>query len=179
MPDHITVRDTSTLPPHKEGQFAAICADVIDLGQRVETYPGSSPRVVRKVGLVFVTTEHRQDGKPSTVSTEFTVSMNERAGLRRFLESWRGRSYTPDETAGDAPLRRLVGQPALLTLENRCSAKGRNYAKIASIAPLPKGKPAPEVNGYRRSLSWEERKKLYEAEVARHMAGPGATAVGQ
>jgi len=43
------------LPPHPEGQFAATCVDIVDLGERVETYPGSPPRIVRKVVLVFAT----------------------------------------------------------------------------------------------------------------------------
>jgi len=56
--------------------------------------------------------------------------MNERSGLRRFLESWRGRSYTPDQAAEGVPLHLLEGLSALLTIEHRRSAKGRAYARI-------------------------------------------------
>ena len=171
MADKVVLRTRFTL--HPEGQWAGTCVDIVDLGERVEIFNDSKPRVVGKVVLVFATGERQQNGELSTVSAEFTMSMNERSSLRPFLESWRGRSYTQDEVAEGVPLHLLEGQPALLTIEHKLSKVGRTYAKIMWVAPLPKGMAAPVVDEYRRSPHWDDRKKVYAAELALHQAGSG------
>ncbi len=60
MADQITLTrsaSTSQYAPHPEGQYAARCVDVIDLGERVEEFPGSPTKVVRKLALVFASGE--------------------------------------------------------------------------------------------------------------------------
>ena len=168
MADVIIVRDRVSFPPHPAGQYAATCVDVVDLGERVESYAGSDPRVVSKLALVFATSERRQDGEHSTVSAEFTRSMHEKASLRRFLEDWEGRSYARDHLEAGIPLHDLVGKPALITVEHRRSTKGSAYAKIKGITPLPKSMPAVDIANYKRAPHWEDRRKRYEAEVAKH-----------
>ena len=93
MADEVIAQDSSAkFKPHPEGQFVAQCVDVIDLGKRVESYPGKSKRIVPKVAVLFRTGSLGEDGQPIDIGAEFTVSMNEKAGLRAFLESWRGKS---------------------------------------------------------------------------------------
>lgn len=165
MADSITVKDTGAkFTPHIEGTFAAVCADVIDLGQRVEQYQGQPARIVDKIALVFITDS---EGETKDVSVEFTASMNERASLRQFLEKFRGRSYTEDQAREGIPLDKLVGKPCSLTIEHKKSQKGRTYAKIVAVAPLNKQVPAPDYSGYKRPDFWAERVKAYQAERER------------
>lgn len=165
MADPVTARDEGqAFIAHNEGQFAAVCADVVDLGQRVEQYPGKPARVVPKCALVFVT---NTPGETKDVSVEVTVSMGEKATLRKLLEDWRGKSYTPEQAQAGVPLDKLVGHGALISVEHKRSAKGRTYAKIKSLAPLPKEMTAPSVNGYVRPDFWAARKKAYSEEAAR------------
>lgn len=165
MGDNVVAQDKgSGFTPHDEGQFAAACADVVALGQRVEQYPGKPARVVEKCALVFLTSS---DGETKDVSVEFTVSMNERAGLRQFLESWRGKSYSAEQAAAGVPLNKLEGHGALISVEHKRSQKGRTYAKIKTISPLPQGLTAPDVSGYQRAPFWAERKKAYTEEAER------------
>lgn len=165
MPDTITARDDGTgFEIHHEGQFAARCADVVDLGKKVDRYPGKPDRVNPKCALVFVT---NSPGKTKDVSIELTVNMGEQAKLRGFLEDWRGKKYTPEQAKNGVPLDKLVGQPALISVEHKRSAKGRTYAVIRTITPLPQGLVGPELNGYQRQPFWVERKKAYAEEVAR------------
>ena len=166
MADQVTAQDSGqSFKAHDEGQFAAACADVIDLGERLEQYPGKPSRVVRKVALVFLT---NTTGDTKDISAEMTLSMNERATLRAFLEAWRGKSYTPEQAAAGVALDKLVKVGALLSVEHRRSTKGRTYAKIKTIAPLPAGLSAPGLNGYTRAEFWQGRKKAYAEEVARY-----------
>lgn len=165
MPDNVTAQDKGqSFTPHDEGQFTAVCADVVDLGERVEQYPGQPARVAAKCALVFVTTTK---GETQDVSAELTVSMNEKAALRGILEAWRGKSYTPDQAKAGVSLHKLVGVPALISVEHKTSAKGRTYAKIKTIAPLPQGMAPPTLNSYTRAEFWGERKKQYAAEALR------------
>lgn len=163
MSDKVTAQDKGGgFTPHAEGQFAAICADVVDLGERVEQYPGKPARIVAKCALVFLTTT---TGETKDVSVEVTVSMGAKATLRAFLESWRGKSYTPAQAAAGVPLDKLEGYPALLSVEHKTSAKGLTYAKIRTISPLPGGMTAPLMDSYKRADFWLERKKAYAEEA--------------
>lgn len=167
MPDQVIAQDKgSSFTPHAEGQFSAVCVDVIDLGHRVEQFQGKPPRVVQKCALVFIT---NTTGETKDIATELTVSMGEKANLRKLLEDWRGKSYTPEQAELGVPLDKLVGHPALVTIEQKRSAKGRTYAKLKTVTPLPAGLIAPQADGYTRPDYWAEKRKGYAEEAARFM----------
>jgi hypothetical protein len=77
------------------------------------------------------------------------------------------------------PIHKLVGQAALIQVVHKLSTKGRVYAKISSIMPLPKGMTASKVPAYDRPAFWTERKEQYASELAEHLGkhtnggGPG------
>jgi len=168
MPDEVNARDKGgNFTPHDEGQFAARCVDTIDLGQRIEQYQSQPARVVDKAAIVFVTDS---EGETKDIAIEFTVSMNKKANLRKFLEGWRGKSYTEEQAKKGVPLHKLVGQGALVSVEHHTSGTGRTYGKIASISPLPKSMAAPAPDGYKRPEFWAERKKRYAEEAAQWAA---------
>lgn len=168
MPDQITAKDQGAkFVPHPEGQFGAVCVDLINLGERVEQYQKQPARVVSKCAIVFASGERAENGDLHTVSAEFTVSMNEKAGLRQLLEAWRGRSYREEEAKAGVPLHKLCGHAALMSVEHKTSGAGRTYAKIRTISPLPKGMEAPDVAEYQRAEFWEKRRTDYAEEVAR------------
>lgn len=167
MADSVTAQDKgSGFTPHDEGQFAAVCMDVVDLGQRVEQFIGKPPRLAPKCALVFLTTS---GGETKDVAAEVTVSMGEKANLRALLEAWRGKSYTPEQAAAGIALEKLVGHTALISVEHKRSGQGRVYAKIKAISPLPKEIPAPTPNGYTRAEFWAGRKKAYAEEAAKFL----------
>lgn len=169
MADKITVRDSSksgSFAPHPEGTFASVCVDVIDLGERVEKWQDEE-KLSYKIALVFDAGEKNPEtGDSFLIHPEFTASMNERASLRAFLESWRGRGYTKDEAHTGIPVDKLVGAKALITVEHKVSGAGRTYAKVRGVSPLPKVMPAPDVNGYKRPDFWAQRKEEYARAVA-------------
>src|ERR1700751_1733161 len=142
QPDVVTARDAGGgFAPHAEGQHAAICVDVVDLGVNVETFAGQEAREVAKVALVFATGERQGEGEKrelTLVTTEMTNSANEKANLRKFLEAWRGRAYTAEQAEAGLPLHKLYGKFALLSIEDVTTRKGRKFAKIKAIQALPK-----------------------------------------
>jgi hypothetical protein len=130
----------------EEGVFRGVCADVIDLGIR----PGFEGKPTHKLALVFQIDQIGKDGKPLQVQQWMTLSMNEKANLRKFLESWRGKKFEVGEAAG-FDLLKLQGVSALLTLvHSRPNAQNKVYANIQSISPLMKGMEPLAVRDYVR-----------------------------
>ena len=174
MPDVIEAKQTGTqYEPHPEGQFAVRCVDVIDLGEKLEQFPGSPERLIHKCVLVFQSGEKNELGKLHEVSAEVTVSMHEKATLRKLLEDWRGKSYSEEQARAGVPVHKLAGHPALMNVEHKVSGAGRTYAKIRGISPLPKGMTAPDLPAYERPAFWKERKEEYAATVAKYKARIG------
>ena len=164
--------------PHPEGQFVATCVDAIDLGERVEQFENNPKRLVPKMALVFRTGEVNENGDEIYPALELTLSMGEKATLRRHLEAWRGKPYTPAQVAEGIDIEKLVGQPAMLTITQQQSKQGRTYAKVMGIAAVhPKLRDeAPGMGDYQRPKYWEERINDYLAEAQAFRAEQGRKA---
>lgn len=178
MADNITARGEPGYAPAPEGQYQAVCADVIDLGERLEQFQGGTPKIVRKAAIVFQLSEINPDtDKPFEPSAEKTVAFGPSAGLRKFLSAWRGKAYTDAEAAAGVPLAKLVGVNAILQIEHKVSASGRTYAKISNIMPPMAKMPKLTVRDYERSEHWLQRRADYAQEVQRFRAGLSPMAV--
>lgn len=177
MSDTITAKgNDAKFRPHEEGQFVAQCVDTIDLGERVEEFAGKPKKLSPKCAIVFRTGEtNPETGEPIDVAKEFTVSMGEKANLRKFLEAWRGKKYTAEQVAEGVPLHKLTGNFGLLSVEHRLSGGGKTYANIAAIVGVPKqmAESLPTFPVYSRAEFWAERKKEY-AEAARKFRADAA-----
>lgn len=124
----------SDFTPCPEGQMVCVCVDVIDKGM-VETQYG----VKHKIRIAFQTAETDPDtNRPFLVSQTFTLSLNEKARLRQFLESWRGKRFTDAEVRNGFDVERLVGANALVQVVHNERA-GQVYADIQSIMKAPAG----------------------------------------
>ena len=169
MADQINAKGAdSKFRPHPEGQFVGKCVDVIDLGEKVEDYIGKPKKLSQKCQIVFRTGElNEETGEIVDVSGEYTVSMGEKANLRKILASWRGKEYSEEECEAGVPLHKLVGNFALLTVDQKLSGSGRKYARILSVTGIPKQMRSaiPTFEDYKRAEYWEERKADYKKEA--------------
>lgn len=165
MADRIDAKNSdSKFRPHPEGQFVGQCVDVIDLGDKVEEYPGKPVSLSHKCALVFRTGEiNPETGDMVDVSQEYTVSMGEKANLRKVLESWRGKAYTEEECEAGVPVDKLEGQYALVGVGNKKSAKGKLYAHIISLVAIPwqMKNDLPGFAKYERAKYWADRRAEY------------------
>jgi hypothetical protein len=154
----------SKFKPHPEGQFVAQCVDAIDLGDRVEEFAGKPKKLSHKCALVFRTGEKNPDtGEYIDIGREFTVSMGDKANLRKFLEQWRGKAYTEDQIKQGVPLHKMAGNWALLTVSHNTSGNGRTYANITAAVGVPEmmRKSLPTFPAYERPEFWNDRKAEY------------------
>ena len=128
-----------------QGNHVAVCYKMIELGTITETFKSESVtrhRVI--IGWELSNELMEFDGveKPIVVSKEFTLSMNEKATLRKFLESWRGQEFT-EEQAKSFDITKLMGVPCMVNLIHVTSGSGNQYESITSVTPLPKGMEKP------------------------------------
>lgn len=168
MADQIVAKsESASFTPPPEGQLQAVCVDVIDLGENVEQYLTKPPKIAHKGALVWQLNEENPDtGKRWEVSKEFTISMNEKANLRKILGTWRGKSYTDAEAAEGAPLHKLEGVNCLIQVEHKTSGSGKVYANVISVTSCPKQLPKMSPLHYERSEWWATKKAEYAERVA-------------
>ncbi len=115
-----------------EGNHTAICYMIVDLGYQ-ETGFGVKPKVL--IGWELCN-ELMSDGRPFVVSQRYTLSLNEKANLRRDLESWRGRAFTDEELDG-FDLKKVLNAPCLLQVVHN-DHNGRTYANVKAVTAVPK-----------------------------------------
>lgn len=145
----ITATNTGTkreLTP--SGTFAARCYSMIHIGTIIEKIMGEE-KTMNKVRLTWeLPTELRvfdedKGEQPMVISKEYTLSMHEKANLRKDLESWRGKGFTEVE-ASNFDITKLLGVPCLISVIHKVSKQNNNeYATISSITTLPKGMECP------------------------------------
>src|SRR5664280_3623167 len=77
------------------GTHVARCYGIIDLGRQ---YSQKFGRWANKIMVQFeLPADLTDDGRPSVISKTYTLSLNDKASLKKDLESWLGRPVTADE----------------------------------------------------------------------------------
>lgn len=131
--------------PCPPGSYIARCVRLVDLGTVTTDYQGES-KTARKCLLGFEVLDHetrRDDGQPFVISKRYTMSLNEKATLRKELASWRGRDFTAEELKG-FDLKNILGQPCFVSVVETTRPDGRTFSSIAGIMRAPKALPVPE-----------------------------------
>lgn len=86
--------------------------------------------------------------QPLVFEQEYTLSMGEKANLRKMLTSWRGKPFSEEE-AKAFDITKLIGVPCLINITHKPakSDPSKLYEQISGITPLMKGqKCPPQVN---------------------------------
>lgn len=137
--------NSSDYKPIDAGTYVARCYSMVQVGTIAQEYMGET-KELNKVRITWeLPTELKtyEDGeKPLTVSKEFTLSLHEKANLRKFLESWRGKEFS-DEEAKKFNISKLIGIPCMISVIHKTSKQGKAYADISSVSALPKGLECP------------------------------------
>lgn len=143
----IIAKAGGSFTPAPAGTHCAVCCDVIDHGMLEVTYQGKTQRK-HKISIAWQIAEDMDDGKPFLVRRRYTLSLHEKASLRRDLESWRGRAFTSKELEA-FDVENLLGIGCLLNVIHE-SRNDSTFANVASIMRLPKGMNAPQPRDYVR-----------------------------
>lgn len=131
-----------------QGTHVAVCNLVADCGVQ----PGGRYKPQHKVYVRWEVpgerVEYEKDGQtiegPLSIGKFYTASLSEKATLRKELENWRGRSFTPQELAG-FDVFNILGAPCQIVVTHTKGADGKDYANVTSVIGLPKGMPKPSA----------------------------------
>lgn len=164
--DNITIEpNLNKRDVHPSGPYGAICVDIIDLGMRANLKWNKGEKAVV---FVFLTSK-------GELNREFSVSLGDKANLKKFLESWRGAKFTAEELGAKLTLADFHMKPAMISVEHSPSKSDPSkiiYANLGAIMPLPEGMTAPSGAGYVRPAFWLEKKRRYADEFAAFMSAP-------
>lgn len=145
----IATTNSNTREPIEAGNYLARCYQMIQVGTVTEVINGEAkvlPKV--RIGWEFpndkkVFNEERGP-EPIVFNEEYTLSMHEKASLRKMLASWRGKDFTPDE-AKAFDITVLIGKACFVNIIHTPSKRDplKIYAKIGSVSSVPKGVEVP------------------------------------
>ncbi|HPA53434.1 MAG TPA: hypothetical protein PLP50_17720 [Thermoanaerobaculia bacterium] len=130
--------DNGTFVNAPQGSHQAVCCDVIDVGLVDVVQPDKSVKKVHKIDIVWqLPIVNEESGKRFTVRKRFTLSLSEKANLRKDLEAWRGKPFPKEIVETGFDVENLLGVNALLNVQHEASREGRVYANVKAIMALP------------------------------------------
>jgi len=129
--------------PVPQGMHLARCYRIVDLGTQETTYLGAVKHLP-KVMLQFEVHGEDDDGnaivtskgEPMSISKNFTLSLAEKATLRKDLQTWRGREFSAEELRG-FELKNVLGAWAMVSVIKAMGNNGKEYTNIAAIMSVP------------------------------------------
>ena len=120
----------------------AVCTKIFDLGKQLNNFNGNlQHKVLFAWELAETIKEGKFAGQRFVVTKEYTLSLHEKATLRKDIEGWRAKKI-PDDTARQGiDLEKFVKMQCTLAIQHETGKNGSEYAKVASIAPVAKNAP--------------------------------------
>lgn len=125
-----------------EGTTIARCIKVIDIGTQKDEYEGKIN--IRRQCIItwelpnVLMPDGDHAGEPFVISKFYTASLSEKANLRKDLQLWRGKAFTPDELKG-FDSKNILGKPCMLNVTH--TEKGK--ARVGAVMACPKGVEIP------------------------------------
>jgi len=132
----------SNFEPVSEGLHQAVCYSVYDLGTHYnEKFSKSSHQILIMWELPGERIDIEKNGEklnlPRAISKKYTLSLGEKANLRKDLQTWRGRAFSAVELKG-FDLHKLLGVGCQIQIIHN-KKDDKTYANITAIMPMPKG----------------------------------------
>ncbi len=134
--------DFKKVPP---GTHMAVCNMVVNLGDQPTSYQGQDTGLKTQVYIRWETpherVEYEIDGVkkegPMSIGKTYTLSLSEKANLRKDLEAWRGKAFTQEQLDG-FDVDTILGVCCQITVMHK-ESNGNNYANVTGVAGWPKG----------------------------------------
>lgn len=127
------------------GVYIGRCYSLIDLGtQHTNGQYGEKEQHKIRIGWELfgddeqgnpLTVEINGREMPMTISKSYTLSLHEKASMRKDLSAWRGRDFT-DEEADAFDVSKLIGVYCMVNVTTS-ESNGKTYSNVAGLTPLP------------------------------------------
>lgn len=139
--------------PVPEGPHPAICDMFVDMGLQESKgkYAGKiQHRIYLRWQIPSLRLEYEKDGAviegPMSIGAQFTLSLHEKAKLRKVLQQWRGKAFTDAELKG-FDVTTVVGVPCLISVSHTPKEGGGIYANVDAVMKLPQQMEKPVLEG--------------------------------
>jgi len=143
-----------------EGVHLAVCIGVWDLGTQ---HSKVFDKEIHQVLIMWEIPHERItiDNKslPMAISKRYTLSLNEKASLRKDLESWRGKAFPAETLKEGFDLKKILGKTCQIQIIHN-ENNGKTYANIAGIMALPKGTESLKPENLLRFYSMADSKEV-------------------
>jgi len=160
MPIIASAASGTNFAPAPSGPQHAVCSAVFDLG---EEWSDTYQKLSQKVCVFWELAEKMEDGRPFMLSKRYTLSLGDKANLRRDLEAWRGKPFTDAELKG-FDLDCLIGHNVMLNVMH-VTKDGKTRAQVAGVMPAMKGMPKLIVTAL-DVPKWAHEQKVKNAQIA-------------
>jgi hypothetical protein len=135
------------------GNYVARCYRMVEIGTCDEEFLGVKKQMHKvRIGWELPTElkvfNPEKGEQPCVIDKEYTLSLADKANLRKDLQSWRGKAFTEEE-AEAFDITKLLGVPCMLNIIHVQGKKDptKTYQAIGSVSPMPKGLVCPpQVN---------------------------------
>ena len=143
----------SDFDPVPEGSHPAVCDMFVDFGLQ-ETTGKYAGKIQHKVYLRWqipsLRLNYEKDGQkvegPMSIGSTYTLSLHEKAALRKLLTQWRGRAFTQEELR-KFDVTTVVGAPCLISVSHNPKQDGGVYANVDGAIKIPAGMEPPVLEG--------------------------------
>lgn len=131
--------------------YVARCYGIVITGTTFnQQYGNTQTKVVFLWELPNELITFEKDGEtvtvPKTISKTFTLSMNERSNLRKLLESWIDRPFTPEELEAGVNIAKFCGSGCRLAIGVGQKQDGGKYNTVDKAVRLKDAKCPPLHN---------------------------------
>ncbi len=129
--------DGDGFPQAPIGNHPAVLVAIVDLGTQKQEYQGNVKWQRRAYFCWELTTEEVPGfGRNFLIGMDLTVSLNEKAKLRQWIEKRVGKTMPEDH---EYDIRKELGQKCLLSVEAK-----NGYSKVGGMSAVPKGLKVPD-----------------------------------
>lgn len=145
----------------EEGAYPARIYQIIHIG----TVPGFQGKLQNKARITFEfptemkVFDEKKGEQPMVLSQDYTLSFNEKAGLRKVIDACDPKALKAvgeDGLVEVYDIEKLLGKSCLVTIIHKASKDGQNtYANIGGCTVLPKGMVCPAQINPSKSLSYD------------------------
>lgn len=145
----------SNIPLIEAGSYGARCFFMAHIGTIEDEYQGK-PINANKVRIAWQIPDERleieRDGKkenlPRVIGKEYTLSLSDKAILKKDLEAWRGKQFTKEELE-NFDITNILGVECMLSIvEKESKSKaGKFYNVVSSVSKPPKGMKVGPIEG--------------------------------
>lgn len=135
----LIVKDSGEFISVPAGMHLARCYRIVDKGTQRGFQDKLQPTVMLQFEIHGEDEEGRplvaKDGRPLSQSKSYNCTLSDKSNLRKDLQMWRGRDFTPQELRG-FELKNVLGAWAMLSVIHK-ESNGKTYTKITAINPVP------------------------------------------